>query len=58
MFKRIGGAIALVILVTALFGLGTGQYRSWLRDLDYSQTVHDDESSLTTGPGSLTTVEP
>ncbi|MEM9439737.1 MAG: hypothetical protein AAGA73_04770 [Pseudomonadota bacterium] len=49
MFKRIGGAIALVILVTALFGLGTGQYRSWLRDLDYSRTVHEDESSLTTG---------
>jgi hypothetical protein len=48
-FKRIGGAIALVILATALFGLGTGQYRSWLRDLDYSQAVHEDESTLTTG---------
>jgi hypothetical protein len=48
-FKRIGGAIALVILATALFGLGTGQYRSWLRDLDYSQFVHEDESTLTTG---------
>ncbi|MEZ5933787.1 MAG: hypothetical protein R3F54_17915 [Alphaproteobacteria bacterium] len=49
MFKRIGGAIALVILVVALFGIGTGQYRSWLRDLDYSQAVHEDESTLSTG---------
>ncbi|NJO38082.1 MAG: peptide-methionine (S)-S-oxide reductase, partial [Rhizobiales bacterium] len=49
MFKRIGGAIALVILVTALFGIGTGQYRSWLRDLDYSQAVHEDESTLSSG---------
>jgi hypothetical protein len=49
MLKRIGGAIALVILVTALFGIGTGQYRSWLRDLDYSQAVHEDESTLSSG---------
>lgn len=49
MLKRIGGAIALVILVVALFGIGTGQYRSWLRDLDYSQAVHEDQSTLSTG---------
>jgi len=49
MFKRIGGAIALVILVVALAGIGTGQYRSWLRHLDYSQTVHEDQSTLSTG---------
>lgn len=49
MLKRIGGAIAFIILITALFGIGTGQYRSWLRDLDYSQAVHQDESTLSSG---------
>ncbi len=49
MFRRIGGAVALVILVVALFGFGTGQYRSWLRHIDYSQTVHEDQSTLSTG---------
>ncbi|MGI9503907.1 MAG: hypothetical protein ACR2RE_12735 [Geminicoccaceae bacterium] len=49
MFRRIGGAVALVILVVALFGFGTGQYRSWLRHIDYSQAVHEDQSTLSTG---------
>jgi len=49
MFKRIGGAIAFIILVVAFFGIGTGQYKSWLRDSDYSQTVHNDQSTLSTG---------
>lgn len=49
MFKRIGGAIAFIILVTALLGIGTGQMRSWLRHAEYSQDTHDDQSTLTTG---------
>jgi len=49
MLKRIGGAIAFIILVMALFGIGTGQYRSWLRHVDYSQAVHEDQSTLSTG---------
>lgn len=49
MFKRIGGAIAFIILVTALLGIGTGQMRSWLRHADYSLDTHEDESTLTTG---------
>ena len=49
MFKLIGGAIALVILVVAFTGIGAGQYRSWLRHLDYSQATHDDQSTLSTG---------
>ncbi len=49
MFRRIGGAVALVILIVALVGIGTGQYRSWLRHLDYSQAVHEDSSTLSTG---------
>ena len=49
MFKRIGGAIAFVLLIVALVGIGTGQYRSWLRHIDYSQAVHEDQSTLTTG---------
>ncbi len=49
MFKRIGGAIAFILLIVALVGIGTGQYKSWLRDAEYSLAVHKDESTLTTG---------
>lgn len=49
MFKRIGGAIAFILLIIALVGIGTGQYKSWLRDADYSLAVHKDESTLSTG---------
>ncbi len=49
MFKRVGGAIAFVILVVALVGIGTGQMRSWLRHAEYSLDTHDDQSMLTTG---------
>ncbi|MGI9508488.1 MAG: hypothetical protein ACR2QJ_03955 [Geminicoccaceae bacterium] len=49
MFKRIGAAIAFILLVVALIGIGTGQYRSWLRHVDYSQAVHEDQSTLSTG---------
>ncbi|MGI9436851.1 MAG: hypothetical protein ACR2Q4_18815 [Geminicoccaceae bacterium] len=49
MFRRIGAAVAFIILVMALVGLGTGQMRSWLRHADYSQDTHDDQSTLATG---------
>lgn len=49
MFKRIGAALAFILLIVALVGIGTGQYRSWLRHIDYSQAVHEDKSTLTTG---------
>ncbi|MGI9500771.1 MAG: hypothetical protein ACR2P3_12075, partial [Geminicoccaceae bacterium] len=49
MFKRIGATIAFIILIVALVGIGTGQYRSWLRHVDYSQAVHEDQSTLSTG---------
>ncbi|MGI9508633.1 MAG: hypothetical protein ACR2QJ_04705 [Geminicoccaceae bacterium] len=49
MFKRIGAAIAFILLIVALVGIGTGQYRSWLRHIDYSQAVHEDQSTLSTG---------
>ncbi|MDH3662162.1 MAG: hypothetical protein OEU92_19390 [Alphaproteobacteria bacterium] len=49
MFKRIGGALALILLIVALVGIGTGHYRSWLRHLDYSQAVHEDQSTLSSG---------
>lgn len=49
MLKRIGGALAFILLIVALVGIGTGQYRSWLRDLDYSKAVHEDQSTLSTG---------
>ena len=49
MFKRIGAAIAFILLIVALVGIGTGQYRSWLRHVDYSQVVHEDQSTLSTG---------
>jgi hypothetical protein len=49
LLKRIGGAVAFVILVVALIGIGTGQMRSWLRHADYSQDTHDDQSTLATG---------
>ncbi|MEM7041308.1 MAG: hypothetical protein AAF543_00720 [Pseudomonadota bacterium] len=49
MFKRIGAAIAFILLIMAMVGIGTGQYKSWLRDAEYSLLVHEDESTLTTG---------
>ncbi|MEM8949049.1 MAG: hypothetical protein AAGC99_06955 [Pseudomonadota bacterium] len=49
MFKRIGAAIAFILLIVALVGIGTGHYKSWLRDADYSLAVHKDESTLSTG---------
>ncbi len=45
MFKRIGAAIAFVILVAALFGMGTSLFHSWQRDADYSQDTHHDQST-------------
>lgn len=49
MLKRIGAAIVFVLLIFALIGLGTGLYKSWVRDADYSQAVHDDTSTVSTG---------
>ena len=49
MFKRIGAALAFILLIVALVGIGTGQYRSWLRHIDYSQAVHEDQSTLSSG---------
>ena len=49
MFKRIGAAIAFILLITALVGIGTGQYKSWRRDAEYSLSVHEDNSTLSTG---------
>lgn len=49
MLKRIGGAIAFVLLLVALIGMGTSLVQSWLRDVDYSQDTHDDQSTLATG---------
>jgi hypothetical protein len=49
MLRPIGIALAILILAVAGVGLGTGQWRSYLRDLDYRQATHDDESTLLTG---------
>lgn len=49
MFKRIGGAIAFVLILVALFAMGTSLFHSWQRDADYSQDTHNDQSKLATG---------
>lgn len=49
MFKRIGAVLLFIFLIAALVSVGTGQLRSWLRHADYSQAVHEDRSTLSTG---------
>lgn len=49
MLKRIGAAIAFVLLLLALVGMGTSLVQSWRRDADYSRDTHDDQSTLATG---------
>ena len=49
MLKRIGAAIAFVLILVALGGIGTSLYHSWQRDVAYSLDTHEDQSSLATG---------
>ncbi|MGI9491908.1 MAG: hypothetical protein ACR2QF_05835, partial [Geminicoccaceae bacterium] len=49
MLKRIGAAIAFVLFLAALVGMGVSLFHSWQRDADYSLDTHEDQSELATG---------
>jgi hypothetical protein len=49
LFRPIGVAFALLILLFGIFGLGTGYYRSWLRHGEYQAAVHHDGSTIGSG---------